>query len=247
MTNTLNRVASGSRINRAADDAAGSAVSVNLSVTANSTLAANRNARDGQSMLHVSEAALNEASSLIVRVRELAVQSASDTLEDSERLYIQEEFTEILAEIKRISLTSEFNDQLVGTGEAYEVQVGTEDSDNDRISLTMGDVKSAYTGLSVISLEDSTSARISLGRIDTGMDRLNKEQARVGSLHNRLNNAIANNVSKHDSLMSAASRIQDADMAFETSQMTATQIKLQAGAAAMSQAKQLPASVIQLI
>jgi flagellin len=152
-----------------------------------------------------------------------------------------------LAEIKRIAVSSEFNDQLVGTGETYEVQVGTEDSENDRISLKMGDAQAVHTGLNVISLKDSTSARLSISRIDTVMDRLNTERARVGSLHNRINNAIANNESKHDSLMSAASRIQDADMAFETSQMTATQIKLQAGAAAMSQAKQLPATSYQLV
>ena len=83
MANTLNRVASGNRISRTADDAAGSAVSINLSVTANSTLAGSRNARDGQSMLHVSEAALNEVSNLVVRIRELSVQSASDTLEET--------------------------------------------------------------------------------------------------------------------------------------------------------------------
>ena len=247
MQSTLKKVASGNRISRPGDDAAGSAVSVNLSTQANSTLTAIRNARDGQAMLQTSEAALNEVVNLLDRARELAVQSSSETLEDEERQYINTEFSAIKEEVKRISLNGKFNDQTVVTGSTYEVQVGTEDSKYDRISLQMGNVKNAFTGLDPVSLADTANAQSGITRIDSVLVRINTDRARLGALYNRLDNAIANAESKHESLSAAASSIQDADMAFETSQMTALQVKQQAGAAAMSQANQLPSSVIQLI
>jgi flagellin len=244
---TLSRVSAGTRINSAADDAAGSAVSTNLSTVARGTLMANRNARDAQSMIQTSEAALTEVISLVDRARELAVQSASETLEDDERGYIGEEMDQIIAEVKRIYLTSEFNDQSVAGGETYEVQVGTDESTDNRISLKMGDVKTAHTGLSPVDLTGSALSRIGIIRIDIVLDQLNTDRSRMGALHNRLDRAISNNQSKNESLMSAASRISDADMAFETSRMTANQVKMQAGVAVLSQAKQLSSSVLQLI
>jgi flagellin len=247
LRSTLGRVASGSRINESAADAAGAAVSVNLNAKASSTLAAIRNARDGQSMLQVSEAALNETANIVERLRELAVQSSSGTLEDDERAYASAEFLKFVDEIKRISLNGKFNDQTVVTGKTYGVQVGTEDSDNDTIKITVADIKTLYNGLSVVSIADASGARTGLGRIDTVLDLLNKERSRMGALHNRLDNAISNAQGRHETLRAASSRIQDADYASETAKMTALQVKQQAGMAALSQANQLSSTVLDLI
>ena len=248
LRSTLGRVSSGSRINESAADVAGAAVSVNLNAQASSTLAAIRNARDGQSMIQVSEAALNETANIVERLRELAVQSSSGTLEDGERAYASAEFLTLVHEVKRISQNGKFNDQTVVTGETYAVQVGTGgDSVADTIKITTADIKTLYTGLSVISIADASDARTGLGRIDTTLDLLNKERSRMGALHNRLDNAISNAQGRHDTLRAASSRIQDADYASETAKMTSLQVKQQAGMAALSQANRLPSTVIDLI
>jgi flagellin len=248
LQSTLGRVASGSRINESAADTAGAAVSVNLNAKASSTLAAIRNARDGQSMIQVSEAALDETANIIERLRELAVQSSSGTLEDGERAYVSAEFNKFVNEIKRISQNGKFNDQTVVTGETYGVHVGTGgDSIDDTIRITTADIKTLYTGLSVVSIADASDARTGLGRIDIVLDLLNKERSRMGALHNRLDNAISHAHASHENLRAASSRIEDADFASETAKMTALKVKQQAGMAALSQANQLPATVIDLI
>lgn len=247
LQSTVGRVASGSRINESAADTAGSAVSVNLNSQASSTLVAIRNARDGQSMIQTSEAALNEVANMVDRMRELAVQSSSGILEDGERAYASAEFVKLVDEVKRMSQNGKFNGQSVVQGKSYEVQVGTQDSPAHRISITTADVKTLWTGLSVVSIADASDARTGIGRIDTTLDRLNTQRSKLGALHNRLDNAISNAQSYHETLRAASSRIQDADMANETAKMTALQVRQQAGIAALSQAKQLPATVVELI
>lgn len=244
---TLDRVSSGDRLKHSAADAAGSAVNVKLNVRASSTQVAIRNARDGQSMIQTSEAALNETANIVVRMRELAVQSASETLEDGERQHINTEFVQLLDEVKRLTLNGDFNDQNVVSGQSYDVQVGTDNTRNDRITITTGNVKTLHTGLSAIDLASAPNAQTGISRLDTVMDRLNDQRAGLGAIHNRLDNAISNAQSQHASIQSAASRIRDADMASETTRLTAQQIKQQAGTAALSQANQLPSSVVQLI
>ena len=134
------------------------------------------------------------------------------------------------------------------TGKTYSVQVGTEaDSVDNAIKITTADVKTLYTGLSVVSIAEASDARTALVRIDVVGDLLNKERTRMGALHNRLDNAISNAQGKHEAYRAASSQIQDVDMASETARMTALQIKQKAGVAVLSQANQLPSSVIELI
>ena len=246
LSRTLDRVSSGDRIASAADDAAGSAVSIKLSATANSTQQAIRNARDGQAILHTVEATVSEALGIADRLRELSVQSASDVLQATERDYVAAEFSALTDEFRRIGATLEFNDLSLSDGPTVDVQVGVDASSNSRIEMELSDLESHHIGLT--TLDVSTAAGVgAITRIDQLMGRLNTDRARLGALHNRLDNAIANAESSHLSLSAAASRIQDVDMAEESAQMTALQVKQQAGVAAMSQANQLPSSVINLI
>jgi len=244
---TLDRVSSGSRISRAADDAAGSAVSVHLSAQANSTLQGIRNAQDGISIVNTAEAGLNEVVNIVERCRELAVQSASGTLQEDERTHIQTEFNSLRAEVSRISETLEFNGINIASGDTLDVQVGTNASSTSRIEIEVGDINNAVIGLSGINLSAIVDARAGITRLDTVLDRLTKDRADLGAVHNRLSSAIQNAQSQHESLVAASSRIQDSDMAFEASQMTALSIRQQAGTAAISQANQMSSSVVSLI
>lgn len=198
-------------------------------------------------MIQTSEASLNEVASMVGRMRELAVQSSSGTLEEGERAYASAEFLKLVDEVKRMSQEGEFNGQSVVQGKSFEVQVGTEDSADHRISITTADVKTLWTGLSVVSIADASDARTGIDRIDTTLDRLNSQRSKLGALHNRLDNAISNAQAKNENLRAASSRIKDADMASETAKMTALQVKQQAGVAALSQANQLPSAVVELI
>ncbi len=247
LSRTLDRVSSGDRIAHAADDAAGSAVSIKLSATANSTQQAIRNARDGQAILHTVEATVSEALGIADRLRELSVQSASDVLQATERDYVAAEFSALTDEFRRIGATLEFNDLSLSDGPTVDVQVGVDASSNSRIEMELSDLESHHIGLTTLDVSTAAGGQAAITRIDQLMGRLNTDRARLGALHNRLDNAIANAESSHLSLSAAASRIQDVDMAEESAQMTALQVKQQAGVAAMSQANQLPSSVINLI
>jgi len=244
---TLDRVSSGSRIARAADDAAGSAVSVKLSAKANSTLQGIRNAKDGISIVSTAEAGVNEVLNIVERCRELAVQSSSGVLEENERNYIQTEFSTLRAEVSRISETLEFNGISIAAGDTFDVQVGTNASSTSRIEIEVGDLNNAVIGLSGVNLSTIADARAGITRLDTVLGRLNEDRADLGAVYNRLSSAVQNAQSQHESLVAAGSRIEDSDMAFEASQMTALSIRQQAGTAAISQANQMSSSVVSLI
>lgn len=247
LSRTLDRVSSGDRISVAADDAAGSAVSIKLSTAAKSTEQAIRNARDGQAILHTAEATVTEALSIADRLRELSVQSSSEVLQDTERSHVANEFSALRDEFERMAATLEFNDIKLGTGGTIDVQVGVDTASTSRIELEMSNLKGHHIGLVALDVGTASGGQAAITRVDQVIGRLNQDRARLGALHNRLDNAIANAESSHISLSAAASRIQDADMAGETAQMTSLQVKQQAGVAAMSQANQLPSSVINMI
>ena len=244
---SLNRISSGDRIATAADDAAGSAVSIKLSATAKSTQQAIRNARDGQAILHTVEATVTEALGIADRLRELSVQSASEVLAASERTHVATEFSALRDEFQRMASTLEFNGTTLGDGPTIDVQVGVDASSNSRIEMELSDLESHHLGLVALDVGTTSGAQSAITRVDQLISRMNTDRARLGALHNRLDNAIGNAESSHLSLSAAASRIQDTDMAGETAQMTALQVKQQAGVAAMSQANQLPSSVINMI
>jgi flagellin len=249
LSNTLSRVSSGMRINKAADDAAGAAVAQNLSTTARSGRQAIRNANDGISVIQTAEAASKEVLSILDRVRELAVQSSSDTLEDTERAYIQTETAALMEEVDRIADSSEFNGIALSNGStaSLTVQVGTDGSTNSQIDIALGDLNATALSVDSLTLASAAGARTAIGTVDTAIDSVNSIRATYGATQNRLGSAINNMSTYVESLSSAASQIQDADYAHETAEMTRLQVMQQAGVAALGQARDMNQSVLSLL
>jgi flagellin len=249
---SLLRVSSGLRINSAADDAAGMGVANALETTSISLRQAMRNTNDGVSIIQTAETAADEITNILQRVRELAVQSASETLSDQERSYIGDEYDELLSEIDRIAASTQFNGvDLTNSTTDLAVQVGTTSSTMiSQISIHLGDL-TASTGLGLnagtVSLTSSTQARLSLDVIDTALTSVNSLRASFGAVQNRLDNTLANAQTYYEALASAESRIRDLDFADETAELSKLQILQQSGVAALAQAKNINQSVINLL
>jgi flagellin len=251
LSQTLARVSSGLRITKAADDAAGSAVAQNLSTRARSARQAIRNSNDGISVIQTAESATKEVLGIMDRMRELAVQSSSETLQTGERAYVDAEFDQLRSEVERISASTEFNDIKLANGDntALVVQVGVDNASSSRISITLGDISVSAVGMtgSAIDLSTVSGARTAIGTIDTAMDSVNSIRSDYGAVQNRLSSAINNTSSYVEALDSAASQIRDADYAHETAEMTRLQVMQQAGVAALGQARSMNTSVIGLL
>jgi flagellin len=250
LSNVLGRISSGLRVNSASDDAAGLGVATNLETGAKSTTQAMRNANDGISMIQTAESASNEVVDILQRMRELAVQSSSETLDDDERSYISDEFDELSDEIARIANVTEFNgiDLADGTTTQVDVQVGIQNDTSSRITLDLGTLTTTALGLTAsVSLSSVTDAQSAIENIDAALDTVNGYRSDLGAVQNRLDSAINNSQAYLEALSSAQSAIQDADFAHETSEMTKMQIMQQAGVAALAQAKNMNQSVISLL
>lgn len=253
LSQTLARVSSGLRVTRAADDAAGSAVAANLSTKARSGMQAIRNANDGISVIQTAEAATKEVISILDRMRELAVQSSSETLHDDERAYIDTEFEELSAEVERIAQSTEFNDIALTNGDTstMSVQVGISGGSSSQIEITLGNLEAdnlnVDTGTSGVDLSSASSAKTAISTIDNALDTVNSMRADYGATQNRLGSAITNMTAYTENLTAAASRIQDADYAHETAEMTRLQVMQQAGVAALGQARGINQSVLSLL
>ena len=252
LSNTLARVSSGLRVTKAADDAAGQAVATNLSTQARSGRQAIRNANDGISVIQTAESASKEVISILDRMRELAVQSSSETLEDGERAYIDSEFNQLSAEVERIAQSSEFNGISLsnGTGSStLAVQVGVSASSNSRVTISLGDLTASNLGVDTgsVDLDAASSAQAAITTIDSAIDSVNSIRASYGATQNRLESSINNMSNYVEALSSAASQIQDADYAHETAEMTRLQVMQQAGVAALGQARSMHTSVIGLL
>jgi len=198
-------------------------------------------------MLQTSAGALNETENLLERMRTITVQSASDTLEEGERKYIIGEYKQIVAEMERLSDSTDFNGLDVASGDSYTVQVGVDNSGSDQIEINTADIETIHGIVKALNLSSGAMSRISIKRIDTAIDELNNQQAKIGAKHNRLTNAINHQQASVLSHRASASRIQDADMARETSRMTALQVKHSAGVAALGQAKGMSQAALSLI
>jgi len=248
---SFERISSGKRIARAADDAAGLGVAENLRAASTSASVAARNTNDGISANSIAEGATNEVGNILVRMRELAVQSASETLGSSERSYAQTEFAALKTEITRISEVTEFNGTLLTNGSttALDVQVGINNTSNDRITVEFGNLSLAGTALALTAagVTTSASAGTALGLIDTAIDTLNGYRATYGATENRLNSALSNTEAFIETTQAAESNIRDADFGAETSQLAANQILQQAGVSILSQAKQVNQAALGLL
>lgn len=214
------KLSSGERINKAADDAAGLAISEKLKAEIRSSKQANRNANDGISLVQTAEGGLNEASSILTRLREIAMQSASDTLTDSDRALSEMEYQQLKTELDRISRTTEFNGKklLDGTGPQLDFQVGVGNhGTEDVISYSSRNINSRLDSLGIDSLSvlSKGSAQNSLPTIDRAIDKISAQRSQLGSIQNRLTTSSANLSIYTENMSSANSRIRDTDFAVE--------------------------------
>jgi flagellin len=251
LANSLARISSGMRINKAADDAAGLGVATNLETSVSSTRVAMRNTNDGISIIQTAESAANEVTDILQRMRELAVQSASETLDDDERSYIQDEFVQLSEEVERIASVTEFNGVALtnNSNTQIDVQVGIQNATTSRISIDLGDLRATALGVAStqVSLASVTSAQEALDTIDTALDSVNSVRSGFGAVQNRLDSALNNSQVYTEALSAAEANIRDTDFAEETSNLTKMQIMQQAGVASLSQAKNINQSVISLL
>ncbi|GIL16628.1 MAG: flagellin [Oligoflexia bacterium] len=240
---SMERLASGYRINRAGDDAAGLAISENLRAQIRGLKQASRNANDGISLVQVAEGSMNEMSSILIRLRELAVQSASDTIGPVERQFLNVEYDQLVSEIDRIADATEFNGTqlLSGVGSIMDFQVGIRNNPEiDRISFdsSKADANSAALGVNLTSVADKASAQNALSAIDNAIMSVSAMRADFGALQNRLQTTVSNIQNSIENMSAANSRIRDVDVAEETSELTRNNILLQAGTSVLAQANQ---------
>jgi flagellin len=250
---SLERLSSGSRINHAGDDAAGLAISEGLRAQIRGTAQAERNAQDGISLIQVAEGGLVEISNILIRMRELGVQASSDTVGGKERKFLDTEFQQLMEEIDRIANSIEFNGTplLNGNGTTFEIQIGTKNNPLvDRIKLFdpySSNVNLVSLGLNLSSIADKTSAQNSLAAIDSSLTTVISTRAEFGAMQNRLQSVIANLAVNKENMMAANSRIRDADIAEETTELTKGQILMQSGVSVLAQANQSIKSALGLL
>lgn len=252
LNNNLRKLSSGERITRAADDAAGLAISEKLKSQIRSIRQAKRNADDGISLIQTAEGGLNEVSNIIIRLRELAVQTASDTIGDTEREFSNIEFQQLKEEVQRIAMSSEFNGRqlLDGTSGMVEIQVGiNNDAFKDRIKYDGTNITATLEslGLSGELVSTKEGAQMALQKLDDALVKVNGNRAELGALQNRLTSVISTLGITDENFSEANSRIRDVDVAAETAKMTKNQILTQAGTSVLAQANQAPNFALKLL
>ena len=260
LAQSVERISSGIRINRAADDAAGLAISEGLRSDIRATRQAVRNANDGISVINITEGALNEQASILIRLRELASQASTGTVGSTERQTIQLEFNALRLEIDRIAATTEFNGQnlvdgslasSVSSGNQIFIQVGIDSSADSRInlntSINLTAVTSSSLSIDTLSVTSSEGALSALDSINTSIATVTQGRGKVGAVQNRLARTIANLSITVENLVAAESQMRDADIAHEVALLTRNQILVQASTAMVGQANLIPQSVLQLL
>jgi flagellin len=249
LNNSLAKLSSGFRITKAADDAAGLAIAVNLGAQISSYNQAVRNANDALNVVQTADSSLNETQNILTRLRELASQSASSGVSNTERGYIQNEVDGLISEVDRIANATEYNGvSLLNSAAALTFQVGIRNvAANDQIVVTTASATATTLGINTLSLSSLTGAQQALGSIDSALQSVSSTRATLGAQANRFDKVINVATTASVSLSSAKSRIMDVDVAEETSNMSRTQILMQAGVSVLSQANQLPQVALKLL
>lgn len=252
MEKSYAQLSSGSRITKSADDAAGLALSEFLRGQIGGYTVAQRNAMDGQSMLQVAEGGLNEISNIMVRIRELAVQSASDTVGETERGFLDKEVQQLKSELDRISQTTRFGSTslLDGSGNEFEFQVGINNDDfKDRITFNAGefDVRLDTLGLDSLDFTTKEGARDALSTLDSAQYDVNGHRASLGAMQNRLISTQTNLSNAIENVSAANSRIRDTDIAQSSADLTKNQVLNQATMSVLAQANQSTAGALRLL
>lgn len=241
MNKSMGQLASGSRINIAADDAAGLAISEKLKAEIRSMKQANRNTQDGISLVQTAEGGLNEIGNILIRLRELSMQAATDTVGQTERGFLDKEFKQLVSEVQRISQVTQFNgiNLLNGQGGSLEFQVGSHNSpEQDRMvyDTTTNDATTAKLGITDLTVAAKEGAQSNLDVIDNAIRQVSENRADIGAMQNRMQSTINNLNVSEENLSAANSRIRDVDVAYQTSELTKQNILTQSGTAMLAQA-----------
>ncbi len=242
----LERLSSGKRINRAADDAAGMAISEKMKAQVNGLKMASRNALDGVSLIQTAEGAMNEVHSMLQRMRELAVQASNGVYKEEDIESVNNEVQELLEEIDNIANTTQFNGKnICNTTGKLQLQIGA--NKNETMTFELVDIRTVTLGINGLNITDNTSASNAITTIDDAVKQVSKGRSTLGAIQNRLEHTVANVDNAAENLTTALSRIEDADMALEMSDFTKYNILVQSGTAMLAQANQRPQTVLQLL
>lgn len=252
LTVSFNRLSSGYRINSAADDSAGLAISENMKMQIRSYSVAERNANDGISMTQTAEGALGQMTTLLTRMRELAMEASNGSMSSTDRDYIGTEFTQLQAELGRLQDSTTYDGtSLLQTGTTgIDFQVGINNADTDRITVTFGglDLASLRSGTdTMVAGTDGLNARGSLDTIDSALKTISTTRANFGAAMNRFDTTISNIQTVRTNISAANSRIRDVDVAEESATMAKNQVLSQAGSSVLAQANQLPQLALGLL
>jgi flagellin len=253
---SISRLSSGVRVQSAADNAAGIAISENMRAQQKGFSQAMKNANDGVAVLQTAESGYQSISDLLIRMRELAVQSANDSVSDTERGYLNTEFADLISEIDRVSNVVEYNGISLLDGTAGSAgtttgtmtfQVGTRNSANDRVTITLDAQDSSALGVSAQVVNSQIAAQSAISQIDLALEALSTDRAQVGSTINELTHAVDNLASTIENYGNSLSQIRDTDMAAESSDFSKANVLQQAGVSMLSQANQSPNLVLRLL
>lgn len=266
MSSSLEKLSSGFRINKSADDAAGLAITENLRGKTRGLNVARRNANDAVSLVQVAEGSMNEMTNIMIRMRELTVQAATDTLGERERGFLNREYTQLVDEMDRIGKATEFNGTKIFDTEnpldQYVIQVGTNGTaveDNiDTIAINLQGLKFNSESLGFAKEAeigpngdgdgpDRSTIAEKLTKIDDGLARIASERATLGAVQNRLGSALGNLAISIENQTTAMSRIKDVDFAAETANLTQSRVMMQSNTAVLSQANSVPEMALQLL
>ena len=260
LATSIERISSGIRINRGADDAAGLAISEGLRSDIRALRQASRNANDGMSLINVTEGALNEQSGILIRLRELASQAATGTVGSTERGTIQLEFSALRDELTRISQTTEFNGTALLNGSLAStatstnhimIQIGIDNSENSRLNLNsainLAAVDASTLGIAALSVTGAAEALTALNEINAAIGSVTAARGKVGAVQNRLQRSVSALAVTAENLQAAESSIRDADIASEIAELTRNQILVQTSTAMVGQSNLIPQSVLQLL
>jgi len=249
--NSMAQLSSGYRINRSADDAAGLAISENMKAQLRSIAQAKRNANDGISLVQTAEGAMGEINNLGVRLRELAIQASSDTIGEKERGFVNVEVQQLKSEIDRIANSANWNGVplLDGSTPVFDIQIGSNATENDRISYDASQNVATLEGLGLGELDYTTKegALAAIGALDNATNSVSGMRANIGALQNRLQSTLETLSVSEENIAAANSRIRDTDIAQTSSEMARNSVMLQAGTATLAQANQASMLAIKLI
>jgi flagellin len=258
LTNSLERISSGLRVNRAADDAAGLTVATRMEADNVSLKQAIRNSNDGISMIQTAEGGLSETYNILVRMRELSVQASNETYNSGDRAQINTEFTQLATEIKRIASTANFNKQnLLSATTTFTLQIGINNNSDNKLTIDLGAIAATFSALELngatnhniatSGITTMTRAASAISVIDNALKLVNTRRAFLGAIQNRLETSLNEASSYSENLSASSSQIMDVDYAEESARMTRYQIMQQAGVAALGQAKAIPQSIVSLL